>query len=249
MLIVVLLAAIMGCICLLGDLTRPQQAHLLFIQPTLSVLNVGAFVLTAFIGCVGALLAFDVMPVRVGRRACGAVEVVAGALAVIVIVYTGVYLNSMWTVAPWSSPFLIALFLFSSLSTGVAALLVVVGLSGASRLGMAKPLGRMLGVDVACIACEGVALGAMWLQLGGFDASSLFGLLFVDGSPLRFWVGFVACGLLAPLAMEGAFARRRRAGAWFLTVLGALVLTGGFFLRFCVMNAAVEYKAFMLMGI
>ncbi|WP_165247384.1 NrfD/PsrC family molybdoenzyme membrane anchor subunit [Adlercreutzia sp. ZJ141] len=247
MLIIVLLAAIMGCICLLGDLTRPQQAHLLFIQPTLSVLNLGAIVLVTFIICVTALLLFVLMPVHVGRKASRVTEIFAGALAIIVVVYTGIYLNGMWTVAPWSSPFLIALFLFSSLSTGAAALLVVVGLSGFSCLSVAKPIECLLRADVVCIVCEGVALGAMWLQLGGLDELTLFKQLFIDGAPLQFWVGFVTCGLLVPLVMEVAFTCRKQTGNWFLTVLGVLILVGGFFLRFCVMNAAVEYKALMLM--
>ncbi|WP_165043255.1 NrfD/PsrC family molybdoenzyme membrane anchor subunit [Adlercreutzia sp. ZJ138] len=247
MLIIVLLAAIMGCICLLGDLTRPQQAHLLFIQPTLSVLNLGAIVLVAFVVCVGVLLALSLLPVRSRCQACRVVEIFTGILAAIVIVYTGVYLNSMWTVTPWSSPFLIALFLFSSLSTGIATMLVVIGLSDVSYLSVVKPLERLLGVDVACIVCESVALGAMWLQLGDFGESSLFKLLFIDGAPLQFWVGLIVCGLLVPLAIEVAFARRKRMRAWFLIILGVLVLVGGFFLRFCVMNAAVEYKALMLM--
>ena len=35
------LAAAVGSVCLLGDLVRPEQAHILFIRPVFSVLNIG----------------------------------------------------------------------------------------------------------------------------------------------------------------------------------------------------------------
>ena len=56
-----------------------------------------------------------------------------------------------------------------------------------------------------------------------------------------FWLGFVGCGILAPLAIEAsAFAARRSHRSSAVAVLAVLVLVGGLSLRFVLVNAGVQ---------
>ena len=110
---------------LLLDLGRPQLFWLLFVRPTGSLLSLGAFLLSATL-LVALLLLVDVA-VRplVGSKARKATEVVLCALSLGVMVYTGLYMACMESVPLWNNPALPVLFAFSSLSSGLSCVLVL----------------------------------------------------------------------------------------------------------------------------
>ncbi|MEC4175113.1 NrfD/PsrC family molybdoenzyme membrane anchor subunit [Adlercreutzia sp. R7] len=248
-LIAATLAAAVGSICLLGDMVRPEQAHLLFIRPVFSVLNVGALALALFLVVLIALLAIDLRGIDLSFRVLVALKVLAGALACVIIVYTGIYLNSIWTIVPWSSAFLVPLFLFSSLATGLAVPFLVVGISNVDLKLCSEPLKVLARLDAVCIAGEMISLIAMFIQMGGLDEQSPFALFFSDGLGLPFLLGFIGCGILAPLLLDALSLRARVIGPWHVLVLGFTTMIGGYFLRYCVMGVSVVFRAMTIAAI
>lgn len=248
-LIVATLAAAVGSVCLLGDMVRPEQAHLLFIRPVFSVLNVGALALALFLVVLIALLAIDLRGISFSSRVRVPLEILAGVLACVVIVYTGVYLNSIWTIAPWSSVFLVPLFLFSSLATGLAVPFLVVGIANVDLRPSREPLGFLARLDAVFIAGEIISLIAMFIQIGGFETQSPFALFFSDGLCLPFLLGFIGCGILAPLLLDALPLRARVISPWHVLVLGFTTMIGGYFLRYCVMGVSVVFRAMAIAAI
>ena len=247
-----------GCVCLLGDLRRPEAAHLLFVSPTLNVMNIGALLL-AFLGVLLlALIAFYVRPtsVRHGGRCASclfcALEALSAVTAFAVVVYTGLYLRTFWTVALWASPLLVLLFVLSAASCGVAAVYACAAFArpnvGAYRRGLAA----FERADLAVVALEAVALAAMLAQL--YFAARASGLpgpvetLDSAGLAMPFWAGFIGCGLVVPALAALVGNRVRLDEGVRCAVLAVALLVGGFFLRYCMINVPVAYKAFMLAG-
>lgn len=143
-------------------------------------------------------------------------------------IYTGLLLGTMAARPLWNSAILGPLFLVSGVSTGAAFMLLY-------RLGddEKKFLGR---VDAGLIALE-LGLVAIWLiglSTGGAasrDAAALF-----LGGPwtAAFWTLVVTGGLVVPLAGELI---EQRHGAIPGRLTAALVLIGGFALRWLVVDA------------
>lgn len=160
-----------GIACLLLDLGRIDRVLSLFLNPQPTLLTVGSFALAAL-----AVLAAFLAAVRflylpgVRRPVVAVVEAGAVAVAAVVMLYTGLLLQTVGGVAFWATPFVPALFVLSSVSGGAAVVLAgaffVECDERASWL-----LGRFVRADVVVIVLE-VACAA------GF-------LLWADGSAHR----------------------------------------------------------------
>src|SRR5262245_45599988 len=136
--------------------------------------------------------------------------------------YTGVLLSA--TAEPfWSEARLMgALFLAAGASTGMAAISVVMFLTGGrGGTGWSK----VKRADRYSMIVELLVL-ALFLALLGSAARPIIAGHF---APL-FWGGLVGVGLLVPLALDLAGHRRRAVGA----AAAALVLVGGFVLRYVI---------------
>lgn len=246
LLIVATFSALFGSVCLLGDLVRPERAHLLFLQPTFSIINVGAFFLLLFLFVLAALLLRDLCNWRMPQALVVVLRVAAFGLAFALIIYTGVYLNSIWTIAPWSSPHLVALFFFSSLACGIAIPMMVIGVKTYHQVECTEPAHVLAWFDVAFIAGEAGALLAMMIGLGGLSAGSPFTLFFSEELSLPFIGGFLTCGILVPLLFDVIMLRTKNHGSWQALVVGCSTLVGGYFLRFCAIGVSVVYKAIVV---
>ena len=246
LLVIATFAALVGSVCLLGDLVRPERAHLLFLQPTFSIINVGAFCLALFLLVLVLLLLRTVFAWRLPRWLVVTLHALAGLLALALIVYTGVYLNSIWTIAPWSSPYLVALFFFSSLACGAAVPLMVMGIKSYHQDAYTVPMRAFTWLDMIFIGGEVLSLVAMMIGLGGTTPDSPFMLFFSDDLALSFIVGFLTCGIAIPLLLDLAMLRMRNHGSWVALVGGCSTLTGGYFLRFCAIGVSVIYKAIVV---
>ena len=242
-LLVATLAAAAGCVCLLGDMVRPEQAHLLFTRPTFSVLNVGALALASFLATLLLIFFMSMGNIQFPRVLLVCVKVIAGMLACVIVVYTGVYLNSVWTIDPWSSAFLVPLFFCSSLATGIAVPYLVVGLTNGDPLEFSAQLKALVLLDCACIVGEAISLGAMLVHLGGFAGQSSAALFFSGNTQLPFLIGFVGCGIMAPLSLDILQLKKHSVSPWHALLLGCVTLVGGYFLRFCVMDVSVAFRA------
>jgi formate-dependent nitrite reductase membrane component NrfD len=153
------------------------------------------------------------------RRIIGLVGTVFGFF---LASYTGVLVSN--TALPfWSDSRLMgALFLASGASTGMAAIALILFLTGGAG---GEGWRKVKHADRYAMIFE-ILLLAVFLALLGSAAAPLLSGHFAA----LFWIGLVAIGLLVPLAIDFAAHRTRAMGA----VAAALVLVGGFVLRYVV---------------
>lgn len=246
-----LVALALGMVCLLADVGRADRLLLLLTSPALSHVAVGAWSLAVCaVLAVLAALAWDGL---VRRWRFAAVQVLQAALALAalaVMLYTGLLLQSLSAVPLWATPWLPVLFTLSSLSCGIAVVLVAAFFADpegeAGRI--VRPLVR---ADAALIVLEAAAaaLFAGLALAGGHPGTAASAAQLVDGSGApAWWGGFVLCGLAVPLAVELAFAVRERSQAralqpvlrTALAVAAVLVLVGGFSMRSAIVDAGMH---------
>ncbi len=156
------------------------------------------------------------------RRPWSLVGTIAGFF---IAAYTGVLIGN--TALPfWSDTRLMgALFLASGASTGMAALSLLLFLSGD---GAGEGFKKIKRADRFAIVFELIVLGATVALLGSAGAPLTSGSL----APL-FWGGLVVVGLLVPLALDVVGSKARAVGAF----AAVLILVGGFILRYVVVMA------------
>ena len=223
-----------GTICLVFDLGRSEQALLLFVSPTWSFLTVGAYLLAALLLVGAALfLMYLLMPAKaqVSVLFC-ALRVLAAMLALGVMTYTGLLLRDLKPVHLWTSWWLPVLFVLSSLAAGAACVLLCT-----SPLDETQARGRGLAgifakTDAALVAGEAAvcAVYLLGVTASPLGASSVATLVAGEHAAL-FWVGFVLCGIAAPLAVDAAVLARPNAvpagaatGAAFAGIIGCFCL-------------------------
>ena len=222
-----------GAACLMLDLGRPELALDVLANPAGSVLSVGAWALVAFMAAVAALLACNLRVLGLGRGAVLAVQALGCASALVVMVYSGLFLSTIWTLPLLASPLVPVLFTCSSLSCGAAVMLVLPLLCDADP----QPLfARLSRIDGALLALEAVVLTAFMVAAAGDVLSSAAAqrLLTGDMAPV-FWGVLAVCGLAVPLVLERflTHGNSRTQLLW----IAALLLAGGFALRWCIVGA------------
>ena len=186
-------------------------------------MSIGAWMLAVFgiFAFVSSALSFvggeGVAPLR---RRLSLLGTIAGFF---IAAYTGVLLSA--TALPfWTDARLLgALFLASGASTGMAAISLLLYLSGESA---GEGFGKVKRADRYAIMLEILVLAAFLLLLGGAAGPLVSGSL----APL-FWGGLVVVGLVIPLLVD--LVGLKLPGA----VPAALVLVGGFILRYVIVMA------------
>lgn len=137
--------------------------------------------------------------------------------------YTGVLL-SVTALPFWSEARLMgALFLASGASTGMAAVSLILFLGGGS---VGEGLGKVKKADRYSMIIELVVLAIFLAALGSAAKPIVSGHF-----ALLFWGGLVGVGLVVPLVLDFVGHRVKVLGA----VAAALVLVGGFILRYVVL--------------
>lgn len=225
----------------------------------LSPMSIGTWLLTLFI-LTSLAYAYTFLPkppvlgeeARRWRRPLAWVNV---PLGIGVAVYTGVLLGAMPSRPFWNSPILALLFLVSSLSTGVAFILlaraIVKPLAGDSTSGNAQRFhasGYLLSAsDLLLVGFELliVFLFIMFAYLAIGDVRHAISVILAGGDLARlFWLGFVVVGLLVPAAIELYYVipkllyhREYAAPRGVEIAVSAIVLIGGFVLRYVVVVA------------
>ena len=235
-------ALALGVLCLLFDLGRIDRVLDLFLRPSPTYLTVGSFALAVLAAC-GAFLTlvrFAYLP-SVPRAAAVAVEAVAVAVGLVVMVYTGLLLQGLGAVALWRSPFVPVLFTASALATG-AAVLIVVGFCRQNRPEVEEGLGGLVMLDLMLVVVEAGVLAAFLLasaQAGdavGASADALMTGRFAGA----FWLGAVGLGLVAPFVVD--VASRRSFDPLVLAIGSCCTLAGGICLRYVLLLAAVRFN-------
>lgn len=120
----------LGIVCLLADLGNAERVVLLLLNPTASYLSVGSWALVA---CLTLAAALGFAWLGVGTWNVGLVRIllaVAALVATVVMVYTGLLLQSLGAVPLWTAPWVPLLFAVSSLSCGLACTLALAQITG-----------------------------------------------------------------------------------------------------------------------
>lgn len=220
-----LLIGLCGLLLIL-DLGTPSRflnmlGHFKFWDPmSIGAWMLGVFGLFAFIS--SALAWFggeDTAPLR--RK----VSLVGTIFGFFLASYTGVLLSA--TALPfWGEARLMgALFLASGASTGMAAISLLLFLSGEAA---GEGFRKVKRADRFAMIFELVILAAFLVLLGSAAAPITTGSL----APL-FWGGLVAAGLVLPLVLDIAGHRVKALGG----LAAVLVLVGGFLLRYVIVMA------------
>lgn len=246
--------AIFAALLLFLDLGAPDRAWLLLISPFQSIVSIGAWLLILFIIVSGVLAIWGLAQKDVPRM----VVVTCWALGVIfafgVMLYTGLLLSDMVSIDFWYSCLLPLVFIVSSLSTGLAALLGVgvfidpklkeaapndAALSDVRarnvRASISGPLDKL--ALIFSIA-ELLVLAAFLFDRFWFSEAARYSceqILFGDYAIL-FWLGVCLCGFAIPWFIQ-IFNRVAKISP--LKIVSSVgVLVAGLCLRYCIVGAA-----------
>jgi len=255
------LPLIVGCLALIFELGTFEAGHWfrwinLYKVINLSPMSIGTWLLTAFIG-VSLAYAYTFVPnapflgerqVRL-RKALAWVSV---PLGIATAVYTGILLGAMPARPFWNSPILALLFLMSSISTGVALILLVRAIlhrtpPGESEQAYEESSYILTATDILLIGFELMVLFLfiMYAHLTIGNVKEAVSVILPGGdlAPL-FWFGVVLIGLLIPALIELYYLipklvhpRGFNAQRSVDIAVSVSVLVGGFLLRYVVVIA------------
>ena len=199
-----------------------------------STMSIGTWVLTIFVWIslgyiVLTILAYPFRWVGVLRKLLG---IIGLPIALLVTVYTGVLLSASPNPL-WNSQLLPVLFVASAMVT--AAALVVFVLAALRIVGVVADedahIPRIEKLNSRIIAFQLLVL--ILFMLVGISSAPMR-LIVGAGYGLLWWVGIIGLGLIVPL-LHGLKGRARRPQT--SLVVSALVLLGGFFLRYVILIA------------
>ena len=249
---VALVVLVVGMTCLVGDIGRIDRLMLLLTNPTVSFVAVGAWSLVICLVMAVLLAAVWSGILRRWRwRAVCVLQVALALVAVTVMVYTGLLLQSLSAVPLWATPWLPVLFVLSSLSCGVALVLVTAQFTDSGRT-FATTFGCVAAADAFVVILEAIVaavfvatalagIGGDFIEGRTAEALAASAQALVAGeSAWLFWGGFVAVGLVVPFVLDLVLVRLRRSCPQVALVAAACVLVGGFLLRFCVVEAGMR---------
>jgi formate-dependent nitrite reductase membrane component NrfD len=229
----------------------------LYTTINLSPMSIGTWLLTFFLG-VSVLYAYTFWPRTAApgddmdglRRGLAWLSV---PLGLAVAIYTGILLGAMPARPFWNSPILALLFLMSSLSTGVASIMLARALFGDGMEGAAARAGDdgsgyiLTASDALLIGFEltAIFLFLMFAHLTVGDVKYAVSVILYGGSlATLFWIGVVLIGLVLPGIIETLYVVPKLLHHKVFAVprgaelgLPVAVLFGGFMLRYVVVVA------------
>ena len=144
-------ALIVGAVCLMADLGRPDRLLLVLLHPVPTYVGFGAWAVILCIGltAVNCSVWLGLLPAT--RRKLLVLSSLMAVAAAAVVLYTGLMLSDIPAIPLWNTPWLVALFVLSALSCGVALALCAAFVSGSVPVFLST-LMRLARVDAAFIA-------------------------------------------------------------------------------------------------
>lgn len=226
-------ALVLGALCLLFDLGHPERFLYVLLYPTASVLTFGSYVLAATIACTAALAGIALFGgPRTSLTLVRTLEWAIVVLGLATAAYTGVLLAQIGFVPLWGNLLLPVLFACSSLSVGVVG---AIGAALPEAPASPRLLRALARVDSSIVVAEAVVLVVYLASAALLQGQTRAVDAFLFGPSMWFfWIGFVACGLALPLALEFSYTRSNRVALVAAAV--PLVLVGGYFLRYCIVQ-------------
>lgn len=225
-------------VLLVADLGEPARAWAVALMPFQSVMSVGAWLVALLTALSGAYALLGLTLPRIARVVQWAFCVLGLVLSAGVMSYTGLLLSDLVSIDFWNTPWLLALFVASSLSCGSAVALGSFGLFAHDDGDAACDLWRIAG---ALAVIELAFLLAFLASRWSFSAVSHASCLALASGDLRlaFWLGVVGAGFVLPLGVRlaGGLRSQARGAAGLVSCAGTLV--GGLALRYCIIAAAL----------
>lgn len=235
-----LAALALGMLCLFVDLGRADRVFLLLTSPKATHITVGAYALAlCFIAGALQMLIWTRAIRRCRVSTLRLLCALTAILSLVVMLYTGLLLQSLQSVPLWDNAWLPALFALSALSCGAALVMGSSLFAGLDRV-FGSVLRRVAALDGIAIAAEALAAAVFLLTTLSSPSETAVssGEELVRGASLGiFWVGFVLLGLAIPFALDCRFAHGRRSAPSLGAASAACVLVGGFALRYCLVQA------------
>ena len=229
---------LLGILCLLVDLERPKALLYMILTPQPSAVTVGAYALAILVACTLVLALSRLGIVRVPRLAEGIVALLGAIDSCVVMVYTALLLQSLPGAPFWHSPFIPALFVTSSVSTGIACV-VMTSVLARGHSTVKGFVGKLMSLDFVLVVVElALLIAFVTLGLASDDYPAAFAALLFGSLSKAFWLGLVGLGLAAP-ALLNACARRFCLAYVNPLVVSLLVMVGGVALRYCIVGAGV----------
>lgn len=221
---------------LLLDLGSPERAWLVVLSPFESIVSTGAWLVALFFALSAAVAVCGLVMRRIPPWFLWLAWIVGSALAFGVMTYTGLLLSDMVSIDFWHSWLLPVLFVASSLATGLALVLAFGVLASGGKRSTSCCLWKASGF--AGIAESLVVILFFCNRYGYSDAArASCDMLFTGDLAGFFWAGVVGCGMLVPLVLH--VLHRSAHNEAFVFAASAGVLVGGFFVRFCIVGAAL----------
>ena len=249
-------AVIVGTGMLVFELGSFEAGHWfrwinLFLVINLSPMSIGSWLLAFFIlvslGYAYTFLQGESRPGDQLHNLRKALAWIMVPLGIGVALYTGILLGAMPARPFWNSPILAMLFLVSALSTGVAIVILARALFGNSKH---EDTGRgtyiLASSDILLIGFEilVVFLFIMYAHLTFGQVETAVSVILGGELTNLFWLGFVVLGLMLPAAIEIKYIiptllyqKQYKVNQAAEILICALVLVGGFLLRYIVVIA------------
>ena len=217
--------------CLLFDMRRPDAALTLIVKPEFNTVSIGAYSLGANIALGGFLALCWLSALLPTSIVVGIASTLSIVSALVTAGYTGQLLSLFATAPFWQTPLIMALFVVSSLSCGVAAV-TCSSIVFRSQALFDRLLKKLLAFDRIAIILE-LGLLAAFVAMSACQYPE-YGLRLATGDlSWQFWLLLVFDGLVLPLVLSILQGRlvdlRIHPG-----VIDLLVLMGGFMLRWCI---------------
>lgn len=229
----------------------------LFLTINLSPMSIGSWVLgVAILASLAYAYTFIAKGAEADGRMAGSRRALAWIgvpLGIAVAIYTGVMLGAMPARPFWNTPLLALLFLLSSLSTGVAAILLLRAIFGGDAetgepdVAASKSSYLLTSSDAVLIGFEllAVVMFLIFAQLTIGGAAHALAIILPGGSMAGlFWIGFVAVGLVLPVLVELRYVvptllrhKPYRIPRGVEILVCAIIIVGGFMLRYVVVIA------------
>jgi polysulfide reductase chain C len=233
---------ILGVLLLVVDLGKPLRFWemllrvgdgFLMFNPG-SVMSIGTWLLTIFVilSLVYLLVTVLTIPFNVGATARSIVGLIGLPFAILVATYTGVLLAA--TAIPlWQTPLLPTVFVVSAIATGIATVIFVLAICRIFGAGpeVASPipgLEKMNSIVLIVLLATSLAYVVLGRSVPGMK------LVTCSRFMLPWWLGIVCLGMIIPIlsGLKGAGKNPQIA-----LVVSALVLLGGFFMRYVILMA------------
>lgn len=244
---------ILGMLCLLFDLGRPDLALKLFLRPHPTLITFGSYALAALALAAAALLALALAGPPRGaalRRVQAGVQALAALAALGVMAYAGLLLGVTDGAPLLATGWLPVLFVASALASGLAVVMLALAAAGNGRLPSVRYLAGRLTVraDIALIVAEAAAAALCLASAAAAPDGDLAVARLLAGPEAGLFVGgFAALGLAAPLGLD-VIQLRGDAPAWAYPLAAAATLFGAACLRMALIHAGSPDLAASVVG-